>query len=324
MSSFFQPDCRGRLVAVLIVIGSAAVAQAGTIRADVADQDYLDLGNAYTSVGQFYGETDSYSFWGSGVLIDSQWVLTAGHVLDGATSLTYTIGGQDYDVTQAAVHRRWNGDLSLGYDIGLALLDSPVTDITPAKRYKARRELGEVGTYVGFGKTGTGLTGSTQFDGEKRATQNMIDHALPSGGRNDRVYMSDFDNPNNAADSRYGSSTPLAMEGLIAPGDSGGGVFIHVRGRDLLVGINSFGAAYDGNVNSDYGDLEGFIRVYVFNNWINNVIGSDDPESRDDVFSLTAGTPSGGTPLVAIIPEPAGLSLLLLGGVMLLRRRAVV
>ncbi|MCC6680787.1 MAG: trypsin-like serine protease [Phycisphaeraceae bacterium] len=324
MSPFLQSVCRRRLVAVLIVIGSTAAAQAGTIRADVDDQGYLDLGNAYASVGQFYGETDSYSFWGSGVLIDSQWVLTAGHVLDGATSLTYTIGGQDYNVVQVAVHRRWNGDLSLGYDIGLALLDRPVTDITPAKRYKAQRELGEVGTYVGYGKTGTGLTGSTTFDGEKRATQNMIDHAFPSGGKADRIYMSDFDNPNSAADSRYGFNPPLAMEGLIAPGDSGGGVFIHLRGHDLLAGVNSFGAAFDGNVDSDYGDVEGFIRVYVFNQWINNVIGSDDLDARDDVFSLTAGTPSSGSPLRAIIPEPAGLSLLVLAGVMLLRRRAVV
>jgi len=82
----------------------------------------------------------------------------------------------------------------------------------------------------------------------------------------------DFDNPHNAADNGFGSATPLTLEGCVAPGDSGGGVFITIGSQTYLEGVISFVASIDGNSNSDYGDASGFGRVSAFIPWITSTI----------------------------------------------------
>jgi hypothetical protein len=69
-----------------------------------------------------------------------------------------------------------------------------------------------------------------------------------------------------------GSSRPLNLEYLIAPGDSGGGVFIRSGGKELLAGINSFVEADIGPLDSGHGSISGHTRVSVFNRWIDNVL----------------------------------------------------
>ncbi|MEE8452394.1 MAG: trypsin-like serine protease, partial [Thermoguttaceae bacterium] len=201
--------------------------------------------------------------------------LTAGHVVSDTTSLSFGIGGEPYTAKSWISHPKWDGDLLKGYDIGLVELDAAVPGITPAERYTGSDELGEVGTSVGFGMTGTGLTGAVDFDGEKRAGRNDIDVWLRTPGRTPRVFMSDFDNP-AGTENVWGSNEPLPLEYLIAPGDSGGGVFANFGGSELLIGIHSFGAAYDGVVDSDYGDISGHTRVSSFNKWIDKVLGGTD------------------------------------------------
>jgi MYXO-CTERM domain-containing protein len=58
----------------------------------------------------------------------------------------------------------------------------------------------------------------------------------------------------------------------VAPGDSGGGVFITIDSQTYLEGVISFVAAADGNANSDYGDASGFGRVSAFMPWITSAI----------------------------------------------------
>ena len=142
--------------------------------------------------------------------------------------------------------------------------------------------MGQVGTSVGFGITGTGLTGSDTFTLQKRAGQNVIDAFVGKGRR--RTIVADFDNPLNPGDSSFGSSDPLSLEYLIAPGDSGGGLFINVDGIDLLAGVHSFGAAFDGLADSDYGDISGDSLVTPFNSWIDRMIRN----------GLGTGRPGGG------------------------------
>ena len=57
---------------------------------------------------------------------------------------------------------------------------------------------------------------------------------------NSQVLGCDFDSPTNPADSTFGDSTPLPLEGLAAAGDSGGGVFITLGSTTYLAGLNSF------------------------------------------------------------------------------------
>ena len=139
------------------------------------------------------------------------------------------------------------------------------------------------------------------------------------------MFLSDFDNPNNAADSAWGDSSPLDLEYLIAPGDSGGGMFIDVAGEDLLAGVHSFGASFDDLTDSDYGDVSGHTRVSAFTRWIGSVLypgpsgehgqGKGPPpgigpnSDRGNYFSQSFGP---------AVPEPSTLSLLGLASLCLL------
>jgi hypothetical protein len=303
------------MAGLLVIVGLAATASAITIRDDRSQSLYLNLGSQaiYGSVGRIDEKAGSSAYIGSGTLIAPNWVLTAGHMVSDATALTFTVGGSTYSASSWVSNPHWNGNLTLGYDIGLVKLSKAVTGVTPATRYTGSSELGKVGTMVGYGMTGTGLTGAKTFDGNKRAAQNTIDTLYGSGGR---ILAIDFDNPKNKRDNVYGSSTPLNLEGLIAPGDSGGALFIDSASGPLLAGVTSFAGAYDGKVDSDYGDIGGFIRVSKLNSWIDSII---NPTLKHNLMASTGGLPDGST--VGVVPEPATLALLGLGLATLAARR---
>ena len=285
-----------------------------TIRADRSDSSYTSLAasSLYASVGRFDGATSTSGFIASGTLIAPDWVLTAGHVVDQATSLNFTIGGATYSGTTWTANPGWTGDLLAGYDIGLVHLNSAVANVDPATRYTGSAEQYQVGTAVGYGMTGTGLTGSKKLDGKKRAAQNAIDTL-----QNSRLFLSDFDNPRTSRDNAMGLSQPLNLEGLIAPGDSGGGVFITTKDGTFLAGVNSFAGAWDRKVDSDYGDISGHIRVSAFNSWIDSVIGGN--QAMVGGSGLTFGA---ARPLSETVPEPSTIVLLLMAAAALLAARS--
>lgn len=293
-------------------------ASAGVIRHDRAEQDHFDLATLYPSVGQFKGSTPDYDFFASGTLITSNWVLTAAHVVDDASSLEFTLGSTKLAATNWYAHPDWDGDLGKGYDIGLVELSNDFPDVAPAKRYAGTDEVGKVGTSAGFGMTGTGETGAVTFDGKKRAGNNVVDALLRTPGKDNRILLSDFDNPLDPADSSWGSSSPLDLEYLIAPGDSGGGLFVEVDGIDWLAGVHSFGwGRLDGDPNSDYGDASGHTRVSSFNAWIDSVLnpgGSGSDDGSDD--GKTNNGKGGGRPFtlsalqVQDVSEPGSFILL--------------
>ena len=308
------------MAGLLVIVGIASTASAITIRDDRSQSLYLNLGSQaiYGSVGRIDEKAGSSAYIGSGTLIAPNWVLTAGHMVSDATGLKFTVGGNTYTGSSWVYNPLWNGNVTLGYDIGLVKLSTAVTNIKPAARYTGSSELGQVGTMVGYGMTGTGKTGATTFDGKKRAAQNVIDGTYGSNGR---ILAVDFDNPKNKRDNVYGSATPLNLEGLIAPGDSGGALFIDFGNGvgPLLAGVTSFGAAWDGKVDSDYGDIGGFMRVSKLNSWIDRIIGKTTSLSP---ATLVVG-PVGGTFGTEAVPEPATLALLGLGlAAVAARRRA--
>lgn len=328
----------------------------GTILDTVSDDLYLSKGNDYVSVGEFYYKTGnpkkpSFDYSASGIVIANDeekheaWVLTAAHVVDKATAMIFDLNGlmvpgaEAYSATQWHAHPGWTGRVSDGYDIGLVKFsecidDGTGTPLTPAVFTGSSTSLlvGDVVTSVGFGMTGTGLTGAVTYDGKKRAGQNVVDYIDPVN----KVFYSDFDAPDGSemqydydgdgiADS---DPNPLGLEFLIGPGDSGGGVFVD----DVLVGINSLiWSPTDNQPDADYGDLSGHTLVSTFADWIAGVIESppeDDPPGggkkpkkidkaflSGGQFCTVEGTVQGTT-----IPEPSTLAMLAisLGALLLL------
>ena len=157
-----------------------------------SDSLYRALGSnsTYESVGRFTGTTATSGFLASGTLIAPDWVLTAAHVVADAETLNFSIGGQIYQVDRTITYPAWNGNLWSGYDIGLVHLNKRVDNVKPAQLYTGSAELHQADTVVGYGKTGTGLSGDIASDGIKRGAQNTISQI-----ENRRLLVADFDRP---------------------------------------------------------------------------------------------------------------------------------
>ena len=264
-------SCIALLAIFSVIILQPVSIQGATIRDDVPDSSYLALAASpdYASVGTF---VNSWGYTGSGTLIAPDWVLLAAHELVAASSGTFTINGTAYTSTQLIINPGWTGNALNGYDFGLVHLSSPVTGVTPATLYTGSSDFGQIGTFVGYGFTGTGLTGWRTLDNQKRAFQNVIDGDF---GNPSLLLGCDFDDPHTNAYNYFGDATPLTLEGCAAPGDSGGGVFITIDSQTFLEGVISFvagTAANGGSANSVYGDVTGFGRVPAFDSWIMSTI----------------------------------------------------
>ncbi len=333
--------------ALMMIAASPAAAIVVNGTTGSVDQ-YDALLTNFGSVGQFHTTDGTYRYAGSGVAIADNWVLTAGHVAAGMNSMDFYLGEGGgfgsftdgsrtvYDsATNWITHPKWSGNLSSGYDIALVYFEN-TTFADTASLYQGSSEIGETGTMVGYGMTGTGATGATTFDGQKRAGQNVIDALYDTPGKRsdpDRILLADFDSgyPN---DDSFGNEIPLPLEAMIASGDSGGGLFINdalCEDTPCLAGITSFGwGRLDGDPNSDFGDVGGFTRVSALYDWIMSVISP--PDSGGSGGGGTGNGKKGGpkaktgNSFVATsvnVPEPGTLTIFGLGlaGLGLMRRR---
>lgn len=291
---------RGALALGLVSL--ALGAQAIVIRSDRTDQQYRDFAQNFPSVGFVQNSVGR----GSGVLIAPNWVLTAAHVIpNGSTNVRFTVGGTQYNAAEFFVNPGYVGGsagLSGGFDLTLIRLSQTVTNVTPSRLYFGSDEVGQEGALVGFGNTGTGLTGQSTSSQVKRAGTNVVDSVGEEFSNITNVLMMDFDpaNPNNRLVAPFGpfvQNTPTNLEAGAGQGDSGGGFFLNVNGEWRVAGIASFVTNHPGIPLGAYGSATGYTRVSSNIEWI----GSIAPEA---------------------IPEPTTMTALALGaGLMALRRR---
>lgn len=280
------------------LLGLSSRSEAIVRRADKTDAEYRTLATQpqFSSVGIveaiFRGET-SYSGLGSATLISSDMILSAAHVFASdvtseVTAMRFVLNGVPYPISLGnldSIH------LHPDYDATRLLNDIAVVDLsissaaTPAALFGDPVPLGSPITLVGYGETGTGTTGSTVYDEVKRAAQNAIDEI----SRNE-TFEIDFDHPRLSTYSSMGSKSPLTLEGLLGPGDSGGSAWFNSSFGWAVVGINSYGIDWDPRSPTDgYGDVSGFTYVPAFVDWI-STFGNVKiiPEPSVSVLMLSA------------------------------------
>ena len=291
-----------KVVCTLLIgfVLAAADLQASTIIAPsdnplISAQMYRDEADLYPMVGKVTGSSMS----GSGVLISDRWVLTAGHIARDKVGGTFSVGGTDYRISSTIIHPSYVFGRD-PFDIGLVYLSSPVTTSNAATMIRFSEPnsiLGREATWVGHGQTGTGITGAQDPLGF-RAFTNVIDVMGPAYGLTATSFVADFDRPDGSTNSgSLSSATATRLEGNVAAGDSGGGVFVTVGGSRYLVGINSYTGRFSFGAASSYGSISGATNLDLFHSWI---------------FDQTS---------IVAVPEPSSVWIFAIGLLLGLRRR---
>lgn len=286
---------------------------AGDIRDDVPDIQYTNL----ALQPQFSGVPVSYYQSGNplaepvgSALIGRNWLLGAAHFPPGAGAGEHRVvfnyglpNERSYNVVQTVIHPKYTGnDVGQGYDFSLVRINGdPIADGVATQVYKMYQGniLDQVVTNVGYGQTGTGLTGAqANTQGTKRAGNMQIRAYLkedPLNATNGTVFesninrttpssimMSDFINPANpqstlltVINGTSTNATPQALEYQIAPWDSGSPALIFADGQWQIAGVSSFITG-----NGSYGDISGFSRIDqdVFN-WVSSVAAVPEPST---------------------------------------------
>lgn len=269
-----------RLVRYVILVLWAAAALAGTTDPGTPDEKYVEFGKKFPCVRRIRAVEPKpadpkriVTWHASAVVIQPHWIVTAAHVVDGVaapTILDDADPASEYALTHIVAHPLFDNGRNGYYDIALGYSEKDFRlDFYPELNTDTD-ELGKPATLAGFGFHGTFHTGMAVSDGKRRAGSNKV------SGLERSVLVCDPSLDNKTA-----------LEFLITPGDSGGGLFI----GNKLAGIHSFLMAKDGKPDGTYTDESAHTRISLYVDWVNSQI-----EQFDRARQTQATT--GDTPIV--------------------------
>jgi hypothetical protein len=228
---------------------------AGTIDPNTPDQKYIDYGSKFPHIAQISGiSDDNEPYFASGVAYRDNIIITAAHVLSATKDqiIKVNINNKNLTTDTVIIHQKYNSNSFGYYDIGIIKLkDSIGLDWYP-ELYQQEDEHGKICSLSGFGITGTFNTGAIKSDRFKRAGSNTIDGI-------DRGMLVCTPSIN---------IRKTELEFIIAPGDSGGGLFI----GNKLAGIHSCIMANGHKAKSDYKTESGHTRISNHVEWINSTV----------------------------------------------------
>lgn len=252
---------------------------------------------------------------GSGALLfDGRAILTAAHLFDeraGTATVTFQTasGTQSYESSQISTHADYDTDSNND----LAIVWLPSAAPLDANRYSLYRESDEIGqsfTFIGYGQTGTGSSGtdnqprsdivrlkaSNLFDADAGTLKNFLGSGISWTPEPGTQLIADFDSgtSGNDAHGQLINQSDLGLgsdEGLIAPGDSGGPALVNGQ----IAGVASYTASLsrgsnvpdvDSEVNSSFGEIAAWQRVSSFQEWLDLQLRekySDAPTTAEEV-----------------------------------------
>lgn len=254
---------------VIITLATSRLVMAGTMDPGTPDDKYLEFGKQFPGVVRLraVGKCDNpkcpkkeHEQFGSAVIIRPHWLLTAAHVVHATKDqAAITAEGKEHKISRVVLHKDYEENRVGWHDLALCYSpdDFQLKFYTPL--YNEQDELGKAITIAGFGSHGTFASGAKDSsDGKRRAGHNILEGAA------DAVLFCKASS----------GLERLPLEFLIAPGDSGGGMFI----GNKLAGINSFLLHSDGKADGNYGDEAAFTRVSLYRDWVESEIRQQERE----------------------------------------------
>lgn len=282
-------------LAVIAALGStsAFALVGGSVDANLATSPWAGVG-AITINGSVF----------SGVLIDSQHVLTAAHVVGGQTGtpgnvsftlnagdLTQTLGVAAITVFPGFTGTTPGADGVWHDDLAIVTLAAPVSGAVPTYGLYGGSLSGQTLTLVGYGGSGDGVDGVTSGANAsvKRAGQNRVDVLLvdDDDGSSDEVFVFDFDGPTKDSNYFGNDNQPSnltlgeTIEAQYAGGDSGSPVFVDDNGAWKIAGIGTFNGDTDLSAsNVKFGAIGGGTIVAPYQSWIESTVATSVPEPQ--------------------------------------------
>ena len=268
------------IVPMVLVVSS--IANAVVIRHDVPATEYIVPDNDFPALVDLPQE-------GHGVLISSQWIVTAAHNTMWRDVTQVTINDEVRAVDRVIAHSGYRslptvpptGDaapfmavMASSDDIALIKLSEPVHDVTPVKMYSKTDEQGKLFKMYGKGATGTGLEGQDANSPRRGSLRRAYNYIASADGK---WLAYSFDQGGKGHD----------LEGTSGSGDSGGPVLIEVDGEWTLAGLTAW-QFVDGDISDfqpgHYGQINYQVRISHYAEWIAGVMaanGSVSPNPCD-------------------------------------------